>query len=250
MLNDILRQEIRSHAIKERPHEACGLVITAGGSERVFPCRNTAKSPADSFEINTTDYVKASMNSDIIAIYHSHPGENDAFSPLSDKVISFAHQIPLVLYHISTDSFKIFDPSKEEFKEQKYLNREFRRGSSDCFSLVKDFYAHELDLWFVDKIRDKYKSSGKVFVELVNVLYEDNQHFLMEISYIKGETLKPYDILIGKNDMGQNHFPYHIMLYLGDGNILHQPFFNTSRIDKLTEELQNEIFRVFRRKNE
>lgn len=55
------------------PEEGCGLLLNKKGKIEWMPCKNTSDTPEESFHIDASDYIKASLKGDIYAIVHSHP---------------------------------------------------------------------------------------------------------------------------------------------------------------------------------
>lgn len=43
---------IRAHALADYPREACGLICIVRGKERYTPCRNTADTASEHFQLN------------------------------------------------------------------------------------------------------------------------------------------------------------------------------------------------------
>lgn len=84
-LNDWLREELRRHALAERPNECCGLISRAPATDRypqgrlhLYRAENAAESPTDSFLIAPRDQFAISKTIEIsgqtlVGIYHSHP---------------------------------------------------------------------------------------------------------------------------------------------------------------------------------
>lgn len=79
-LNDGLANELAAHAIRESPHEVCGLIAghESGRAARIIPIPNAAADPRHYFELDHAAFIQAMFaiersNLQLIGIYHSHP---------------------------------------------------------------------------------------------------------------------------------------------------------------------------------
>jgi proteasome lid subunit RPN8/RPN11 len=136
-----LRGDLIAHAFREAPKEACGIVVNG----EYFPCENIHFSPLENFAISPQDYAKAAAHGDVQAIFHSHPGDFNAFSP-HDAAGCRAMEVPWIMYCLGTDDFHFADPSGKA----PYLGREWHYGIHDCYSLVRDFYRREFGIQLED----------------------------------------------------------------------------------------------------
>lgn len=74
-----IEQQIADHARVSRPHEMCGLLVGAAGSDHVqefHPCRNAAAS-AIIYTLDPRDYMRVEREADdrglaVIGVVHSH----------------------------------------------------------------------------------------------------------------------------------------------------------------------------------
>lgn len=65
-----LFNEITSHAARELPREACGVIVKG----RAIPCRNNHKDPEHFFNVHEQDLLAVyEVWGDIDGMYHSHP---------------------------------------------------------------------------------------------------------------------------------------------------------------------------------
>ncbi len=71
---------VTAHAMRERPHECCGLLIGTGGTiVAVHEAANTAAQPCTRYTIDPVDHFAAIRRArhrglDVVGAYHSHPG--------------------------------------------------------------------------------------------------------------------------------------------------------------------------------
>lgn len=87
-LTETHAQTIRDHALRDAPHEACGLIGGQGlQAQMVVPVANIATTPHDTFYMDPVAMVKALRVFDqqgltLIGIYHSHPQSAPIPSPV------------------------------------------------------------------------------------------------------------------------------------------------------------------------
>jgi len=227
-LSTHIKTEIIQHARGEAPKECCGFIMSDGSVYRA----NNASANKNKFKIAAQDYALAARDSNIEAVYHSHPSTEPRFSEF-DKFNSISHNFVYVLYSMRDNSFTQFDPSLAEFN--KYIGRKFEIGKTDCYSLIKDFYKFELDIQLNEYHRDQ------AFHSYLGDLFD--KHFERE-GFLKVDELQKYDcILLRKNEREPSN---HIVLYLDNNLILHQPGKSYSRMEEYTSthrKLTNYIIR-------
>jgi proteasome lid subunit RPN8/RPN11 len=76
-------QQIAAHAVREHPHEACGLLLGNGDRiDRAVAARNVAADPARAFEIDPALLLRCHREARagglaLLGWYHSHPDGRD-----------------------------------------------------------------------------------------------------------------------------------------------------------------------------
>jgi proteasome lid subunit RPN8/RPN11 len=96
ILTAVERAAIHAQAVREYPHESCGLIVTRGGERRAIPCRNIqeelhAKDPAryprdarTAYYIDPQDLLRIGRLEGegfaVAVIYHSHVDAGAYFS--------------------------------------------------------------------------------------------------------------------------------------------------------------------------
>lgn len=240
ILSDEIALYIKNHALENVSEECCGLLIR---TDRIRPFKsvNVHHDKENHYQISARSYIEASKLGKIIGDYHSHPhSESDGFSFL-DKINAQGHNIIKVVYLCNKDKFFIYDPSK--FK--KYLDREFKIGVNDCFSLVLDYYSQELGIQikdpFAGRLDDDFfeKKSKEIATKYSEIAREQGFQFL------KCYTLQKHDILL--ISVKNEKFPSHFAVYLGGNKILHQTRNMKSVIMDLEESYKEKITGVFRK---
>lgn len=228
----------KDHALKHPHEEVCGLVIkTAGDELKYFPCRNISKNKNKSFQLDPTCYIASKRNGTIEGCFHSH-FKGGSFSAL-DIRNSFYNNIKYYLYCVKKDKFYIFDPKQHE-NYKKYIDRSYINGTSDCETIIVDFYKNELGIEIIVKSPNR---KGLSYEDLVKSkehfwsLEKYKEEFLQNkftIFYPKSlEDLKPYDIIVMSGiDRGS---PIHGAMFLQHDLMLHQRFNFISTIESLRE---------------
>lgn len=137
--------EIQKHAIECYPRECCGVVILDGKKERYYPCTNTAQG-FDDFKMDAGDYAAAEDIGKIVAIVHSHPDASDHPS-VGDLVSCEASSLPWYIIAVTkegaADNLRRIEPTGYK---APLIGREFNHGTTDCYTLVQDFYKRVLNI--------------------------------------------------------------------------------------------------------
>jgi len=122
---------IRGHALASYPHESCGLICIIRGKERYIPCRNTAETASEHFQLSAEDYANAEDRGEITHIVHSHP-DVAARPSEADKVACEASGLPWAIVSVIdgiAGEINVFEPSGYE---APLIGREFSHGVTDC----------------------------------------------------------------------------------------------------------------------
>ena len=234
-----IKQKIKEHATQESPNECCGLIAFDGNTQQVYPCRNIAPNPQDDFEIETKDYIRVSRKNQILAYYHSHPqvegDERDTKQSLLDRINSEGLKLPQVIYIEKTDDFLTYVPTGWQ---NPYVGRAFEWGSSDCLTLVVDYYKNELKL----ELGDVCQRDGKhrdVWMDRAYLKLIQESGFRI----VKDGVLEKHDCIL--TEYIENR-PPHLLIYLGAQKILHQPMDGYSRIEDFSQEMRAKIICIAR----
>lgn len=136
-----MKGPMRDHALSSPSQEVCGLI--AGG--QYFPCSNKCEEPSKFFAIDANDYAKAEAFGPIEAVFHSHVGRNNKFSPEDVKACK-AMGVPWIIFCIGTSEWLYADPTGDS----PYIGRPWVYGIYDCYSLLRDFYKREFNIELAD----------------------------------------------------------------------------------------------------
>ena len=116
--------QMKEHARKEGPDEACG--ILAGREnlvERVYPCKNVSKNPSSCYAIAPEQLIEIfndveDRGLEILGFYHSHPA-----GPASPSNVDLSratwHGHSYVILHPGGISSWIWDEEKGQFIKEE-----------------------------------------------------------------------------------------------------------------------------------
>ena len=189
---ECLYDEMKSHALREYPLEACGIVTA---NMEYLPMKNIAENPANDFMIDASELLKH----DVKAIFHSHP---DAPPIPSEADINgqIMTGVPWLLCSIQSGFVSTPYAWGCDMPVPELVGREFRHGPSgtdgrgDCYALIKDYYQIKKNItlpefprqdeWWTDNTKnlylDHFKEAG--FRELEpNETPQDDDVFLMKL---------------------------------------------------------------------
>lgn len=243
MISDEIKVKIKAHSLKESPDECCGLLLlNKKDILESFPCKNIAQDKENEFVVCQLDYLKAAMNGKIVGIYHSHCIQDNSFSEL-DKQISHKLNLKNIVYILKRDSFEEYSP---ENYYNKYVNKDFVIGVSDCLSIVENYYNEEfgIKIFHYERTADWDKDYPE-FVKNKLAEFCDSQNFdkfFEKENFVKIEGIenaKKHDIIVFKY---LENYPSHFGIYLGQNHILHQPRNKKSIIEKLTDAEKRRIY--------
>tara|TARA_B100000902_G_C27173494_1_gene845101 strand:+ start:104 stop:841 length:738 start_codon:yes stop_codon:yes gene_type:complete len=240
MLNNLIKESIKRHALEESPKECCGILIKKENTLTAFPCYNVSEKPEKHFSILPSDYLKASRKGTVEAVYHSHNSNNDKFSP-NDILNSKSHNLPFVLYCAPKDSFSTFDPEKSK---TFWYDKTFKIGETDCYTVVKEYYKElGIELDGQNNLgNDWHKKNPELIQELFDLNKSNPNLPIIELPPNTG--LKKHDVIVFQFVKGAG--PNHVAIYLGNGEILHHPRNKFLCIQELNKTLRKTIFKIYR----
>lgn len=218
MLSDQIKQSIKDICLQDLSKESCGFVVSRVSEIIVLQVKNISENPVHFFEIAPADYVKAERMGEIIHIFHSHNSDVLDFSEF-DKKNSERLKIPYILYCTKTDEFKQYVPQNYI---NKYENREFVFGKTDCFNLIIDYYREQKNMIIPNFLSDRDALWNNRITDLLGQFLDRTP--LKETHILEQDSILVLDY---KNNR------YHFAIYLGNDLILHHPRDSKSIIEPL-----------------
>jgi proteasome lid subunit RPN8/RPN11 len=204
----ILEDEIRTHAKKVSPREACGFIIGESENPRLFFVDNISETPMNNFLIHPKQYLEAEQHGKIIGIFHSHPRHLPIPSH-ADQTICNKGNVPWYIYSLVSDAFAITIPNADE---APILGRQFIWGVYDCYTLIRDYYKQELGIVFPQA--DYYEER---FWEKGNNYYLDR---FVNFGFKIVSDIKANDVAL-ITIRSKPKVPNHAGVIMGNGLILH-----------------------------
>jgi len=150
-----------------------------------------------------------------------------------DRAEMNALKLPFVLIGSNRDISEAYLPDR--FTENHgYLNRPFLHGVFDCYTMVRDFYLLEWNMWLPANIQRPYG-----WWDQGDNLYIDGAP---QYGFEPVSDLKRHDLVV----MKFGPVPNHGAIYLGDGKVLHHVGGRFSCVETLTNYYKTTIAIIYR----
>ena len=164
---------IQEQALKDTSKECCGLLSQDGDDMTAIPCENISETPDLSFVISPFDVARHRKTHNVIGYYHSHLKGQPSTHKKYDRLVSEKLKMVSLIYNVDTEQFSTYVP---KLKHVPYTGRPFIPGIFDCFTLVQDYYKHDLNIDLIDpaeSVENIYKAKeGKPYDERLREYYE------------------------------------------------------------------------------
>lgn len=125
---------IKEHFDKEYPKEACGILAVVKGQKKWFPIKNIAEEN-DNFIMDSDEYIKLMISTDIIGIVHNHI-EGSSEPSETDINQCNALGIPYYIFSYPDMDLTVLQPEKNT---TNLYGREYKFGVADCFEAMRDY---------------------------------------------------------------------------------------------------------------
>lgn len=195
-----LEKQILLHAEKEYPRECCGIVVKNGDKLEYVECENIADYPEQFFEIDPLIWLNY-LQSDIVAIVHSHP-DGDPILSIPDRQMQLQTDL---------DWWLVCNNKIYKFRNVPPLvGREFNHGTLDCYAIFRDSYMMS-GIDFPDFYReDEWWWNGEN-------LYLDNME-KYDFEKVDISQIQVGDVLLMQV---QSDVPNHVGIYIGNQMFIH-----------------------------
>jgi cell wall-associated NlpC family hydrolase len=209
-LTEAVLQAAFDHAAQCAPRESCGLVVCVDGAQIYYACANRAIAENE-FVIDAFDAAAAEEVGHVLAVVHSHPGELRIVPTSHDWVGCETSGLPWVIVG-DNGAVATLRPLAAD---RPLIGREFRYGVTDCYALVRDWYAAQLAIVLPDFVRPpegwwRNADGPDAFVrQFAQAGFFD---------FGKSLNLQAGDVLLMQIRAAQVN---HVAVYVGDGLMLH-----------------------------
>ena len=179
--------------------------------------------------------LKDSTNKAVVLLLKKSNEEVNKLTFGERELLNFI-KIPIVTLGTSKNISEIFIPNRY-FENADYENRPFLHGLFDCYTLIRDYYKRNFDVYLPTNIQRNWEwwAQGEN-------LYVDNAK---DYSFEEVSDIQKHDVLIMK--IGSS-MPNHGAIYLGEGKILHHLAGRFSTIQDLTLSYKQKIAVIYRNK--
>jgi len=130
--------DIKDHFDREYPREGCGVISVVKGKKEWFPVPNLANND-DDFIMDSDEYLKIMISSDIIGIVHNHIESTSDPSQMDIEMCNTLG-IPYYIFSYPDMDLNIIQPDKSFID---LYGREYKFGISDCFEAMRDYLSYQ-----------------------------------------------------------------------------------------------------------
>lgn len=277
-LTNKIKNFIKEHSLESSPNE-CGGLILQKDDDAIVPCKctNVSENPKQSCLIKKSEVEEKSKGHKVISLYHSHVLGPQEFT-WEDKTTSEYFDLDLILYCVESDKFETYEPNGYI---APFTGRHWVQGIFTCIDIVIDYYKKNFNMkidgyedlmlynrclkyfdfswaYLMSFHLDEPKNDGRKMMDEIAITPDEEQPWqllLRNNGFSQVKDLKKHDVILTKtpsekfNKKYDIDYPVHAAVYLGDGKVLHHPYWRKSSIDKLESEIGPFITHIFRHKD-
>ena len=198
-------KEIYEYFCSKFPEEACGVLLNKSGKLKWVPVENVAEDKENTFSLSPAHYANLCFQGTIYAIVHSHPDQSSEPSESDIKTSDFLG-IDYIIVSVPSGEYTSYIPNREI---KPLLNREYRFGEQDCWTLIVDYYKQELGIDIPKyTFEDDWWEKGIDYYTM----------FESSFGFEKVSSPEKNDIIIISM---MSEIPNHFGIYLGDDTFMH-----------------------------
>lgn len=140
---DKLHKEIKHHLALAYPEEGCGLIVDYNGAPIFIACRNVASENRRKIAFKITAETLREHYGKILAIVHSHTDGSPRCPSAMDMRQQISSGVPWGICPINrTPPYgELFWFGDSVGPRPPLMDRPFRHGVTDCYALIRDWYA-------------------------------------------------------------------------------------------------------------
>ncbi len=170
-LTALVKADIIAHMERDRPNEACGIVITTDDGYAYEPLVNKSKTPDDHYELSKKDSKRVMTDPKVVALSHSHPKGN--FSPSKhDLKMQIAVDKPFIISvrNPATGVAGVYSFG-DHMLDYPLYQRPWLYGVFDCLEGIRGWHhqstgiyiprAPRTDFWWVPDRQDEVAEEDK-----------------------------------------------------------------------------------------
>lgn len=217
----LFTDQIREHALKDAPNEACGFIFRENGAYIARPCTNVcqlpAENPAKAFRMPDNEVLSALRSKALVGLYHSHTNDFKEFGEADIKV-SETLELPSYLFLVPSNQFKVYYPKGQKIP---LLGRPYVPFIHDCIEVVRDFFK---ETHGIDSPRLNY-AIGEEFTGKKNGIAD----YFTEMGCKPVSIARENDIVLMM--IRCHNFPNHVGVLMKENMLLHHPYGRSSTTD-------------------
>ena len=149
-LSGRLKTRLLDYARVKAPHEACGLLWLSGQRWHFRPMENLAADPCAHFRMDGAALL-AHSHHPFLSVFHSHPG-GPAYPSFEDMRYQMACGLPYLILSLERPEGVFFWLGANQ--AYPLYARPYRHGVTDCYGLIRDWYARKRQIQLPDYPRE------------------------------------------------------------------------------------------------